>query len=57
MNGRFILVVALAAVVGAAAMPAGAQPYPQRPIRWLSPFAPGGGADTTTRAVGQKMSE
>lgn len=57
MIGKSILAAALAAVVSAAAMPASAQPYPQRPIRWLSPFAPGGGADTTTRAVAQKVSE
>jgi len=31
--------------------------FPNRPIRWLSPFAPGGGADITTRAVAGKLSE
>lgn len=57
MNRRFIACAALAAMGAVIATAAVAQQYPQRPIRWLSPFAPGGGADTTTRAVAQKISE
>lgn len=57
MNRRSIASAALAAITAVTAAAAGAQQYPQRPIRWLSPFAPGGGADTTTRAVAQKVSE
>ena len=57
MNRRLIAASALAAVTVFTAAAAGAQQFPQRPIRWLSPFAPGGGADTTTRAVAQKVSE
>jgi tripartite-type tricarboxylate transporter receptor subunit TctC len=34
-----------------------AQDYPNRPIRMIVPFAPGGGVDTMARQVGQKMSE
>jgi len=33
-----------------------AQQWPQRPIRWISPFAPGGGADMTSRAIAAKLS-
>ena len=33
-----------------------AQTWPARPIRWISPFAPGGGADITSRAVAAKLS-
>ena len=36
---------------------AAAQPYPAKPIRIVSPFAPGGGVDFTARIVGQKITE
>jgi tripartite-type tricarboxylate transporter receptor subunit TctC len=33
-----------------------AQNWPNRSIRWISPFAPGGGADITSRAIAQRLS-
>ena len=33
------------------------QDYPNKPIRFIVPFPPGGGADFNARAVAQKMSE
>ena len=45
----------IGAALGASAAAQGA--YPERPIRWISPFAAGGGSDLTTRAVAQKLSE
>jgi tripartite-type tricarboxylate transporter receptor subunit TctC len=36
---------------------ASAQDYPSKPIRWIVPFPPGGGADATARTISQKMTE
>ncbi len=47
----------LAALLACTALPAMAQQFPNRPIRWIVGFAPGGVGDTTARIVGQKLSE
>jgi tripartite-type tricarboxylate transporter receptor subunit TctC len=48
----------LMAVVVAATAPAGAEPgYPNRPVRILVPYGPGGVADTTVRMLAQKLNE
>ena len=36
---------------------ASAQQFPSKPIRFIVPFAPGGGADLVARTIRQKMSE
>ena len=41
--------------VFALAAPAGAQDYPNRPVRMVAPFAPGGATDVLTRIVSQKL--
>lgn len=55
MLSRRVLAAILLAL-GLAAQ-AGAQGFPSKPIRLVVPNAPGGAADLTARAVGQKMSE
>ena len=36
---------------------AGGQDFPNRPLRFVVPYAPGGGSDITARAMGQKLGE
>jgi tripartite-type tricarboxylate transporter receptor subunit TctC len=56
MRFRFWQVVALT-LPCMLASPAVAQTWPVRPVRIVVPFAPGGGVDTVTRMMAQKMSE
>ena len=53
---RRLLALAVA-VLGASALPATAQTFPDRPVRFVVPFPPGGPVDTVARIVGQKVSE
>jgi tripartite-type tricarboxylate transporter receptor subunit TctC len=52
---RALIALACASCL-AAAVPAMAQGFPQRPVRIIVPFATGGGSDVLARAVGQKLS-
>ena len=52
---RFIVFIAFIANVSAVS--AQSQPYPNKPIKIISPFATGGIADTFSRVVGQGLSE
>ena len=52
-----LLVVALCAALPGGARAQGAGPYPDKPIKIIVPFAPGGSVDTLARVVGQKMQE
>lgn len=49
------LLAACAALLVLLCMPVAAQDFPSRPVRFMIPLAPGGGADITVRAVAQKL--
>lgn len=50
---RVFVSAALALLAGLA----GAQPFPNKPVKFIVPFPPGGGAESTARLVAQKLSE
>src|SRR6266545_1317616 len=58
---RLVLVKFLAALTAAASMacawPAHAQPFPNKPMRWIVPFPAGGPADILTRLIAERVSE
>jgi tripartite-type tricarboxylate transporter receptor subunit TctC len=52
-----VLVAAFAALLAAPPATALAQAFPDKPIRWIVPFPPGGPTDGFSRAAAQKLSE
>ena len=51
------LAAVLSVVLLAFSTSASAQQYPNRPIRFVVPFAPGGSTDTLARTIGQKLTD
>jgi tripartite-type tricarboxylate transporter receptor subunit TctC len=54
---RLLSVMLAIIVVTCVASSAFAQGYPNKPIRWIVPFTPGGVYDVLARAMGQKLME
>ena len=47
----------IAALLACASAHAQTPPYPVKPMRWVVPFAPGGGTDMAVRPIAQRLSE
>ena len=54
---RFLHLAAASAVVSGVPRIAGAQSYPDRPVRMVVPYAPGGPTDVVTRIIAQYLSD
>src|SRR6187455_844587 len=52
---NFRVAMTLIAALGCAGV--GAQGYPQRAVRMIVPYTPGGGIDTVARTLAQKLTE
>ncbi len=53
--GSSVAVIAAIGVIGTLAAPVWSQSYPSKPIRFIVPSSPGGGADTVTRLVADAL--
>ncbi|HSV81784.1 MAG TPA: tripartite tricarboxylate transporter substrate binding protein [Ramlibacter sp.] len=56
-NARRAALVAALATCAAITMPAQAQTWPAKPVRWIVPFGAGGTADATARLIAQRLSD
>ena len=53
----FVMRLCICCVLGAAVPAFGAESYPSRPVRFVVPYAPGGGSDIIARLIGQKLAD
>jgi len=54
---RIMQAIVALALSGLVPDPASSQDYPNRPVNFVVPFAPGGGTDVLGRLLGQKLGE
>lgn len=57
MNRRLLVALAIGAIFAPGLSQAQAPDYPNRPVKFIVPYAPGGLPDTVARVVAQKMTE
>jgi tripartite-type tricarboxylate transporter receptor subunit TctC len=57
LAARLCAAIGLVTFGALAALPSNAQGYPQRPVRLIVPFPPGGSNDIVGRVIGQHLSE
>ncbi len=57
LHARSATCVLLAAVLSWTTSAGHAQSYPNKPVRFIVPFAPGGGSDIIARVIGKKLAE
>jgi len=54
---NYLYIIAAVSALTLPVAPLAAQAYPNKPVRWILPYPPGGGSDTIARPVARKLSE